>query len=219
MILAYTEGARWEPGIGDPTFMGWFTVAAYFATSLLCGCAAWAARPSEGKRWSNVLFWAGAAVFLFGLGINKQLDLQTWFTLTGKNLALRQGWYEDRRGYQALFIAFVMLTGVTGMTALVWSTRGNFRQLRLALLGLAFLGCFIVVRAASFHNVDQMLGFRIGGAKVNWILEVGGIAVVGLGALQNLRRPSAAPQLPVEGVRGETFIWISGRVRGDQNRR
>jgi hypothetical protein len=218
MILAYTEGARWEPGIGDPTFMGWFTVAAYFATGLLCGCAAWAARPTEGKRWSTVLFWAGAALFLFGLGINKQLDLQTWFTLTGKNLALRQGWYEDRRAYQALFIAFVLLAGMAVMAGLVRLTRGNFRQLRLALLGLAFLGCFIVVRAASFHNVDQMLGFRIGGAKVNWILELGGTAAVALSALRNLRRP-AAPGLPAEAIRGETFIWVSGRSRDDMGRR
>ena len=27
----------WEPGIGDPTFIGWFTVFAYLIAAVLCG--------------------------------------------------------------------------------------------------------------------------------------------------------------------------------------
>ena len=33
ILLAAVEGGRWKPGIGDPTVMGWVTVAAYFVTA------------------------------------------------------------------------------------------------------------------------------------------------------------------------------------------
>ena len=56
------------------------------------------------------------------------------------------------------------------------------RRCRLALLGAAFLGCFIVIRAVSFHHVDQLLGLEYSGLRVNWILELGGIGCIALAA-------------------------------------
>ena len=71
MILAFTEADRWRPGIGDPTFMGWLTVVAYFTASLLCcmaGRSDQRAHPLDfrvtnaaqrvaetGDRWSDAL--------------------------------------------------------------------------------------------------------------------------------------------------------------------
>ena len=34
--LVQTPDGRWEPGIGDPTFAGWFTVFAYFVAAYFC---------------------------------------------------------------------------------------------------------------------------------------------------------------------------------------
>ena len=39
MFLAFTEADHWRPGIGDPTFMGWLTVVAYFTAVPLCWMA------------------------------------------------------------------------------------------------------------------------------------------------------------------------------------
>ena len=33
--MNFLKEIRWEPTIGDPTFMGWFTVAAYAVAALL----------------------------------------------------------------------------------------------------------------------------------------------------------------------------------------
>ena len=91
---------RWEAGIGDPTVVGWITVVAYgvsAALSLRC-----ARRTAIGlEHW----FWVGAAVALVLLGFNKQLDLQTLVTQIGRDMAMREGWYAERRVAQAAFVS------------------------------------------------------------------------------------------------------------------
>jgi hypothetical protein len=129
--------------------------------------------------------------FLVLLGINKQLDLQTWFTLFGKHLAQDEGWYGSRRVVQAIFIALVAVIGF-GSLVLFWRlARGKVRHYRLALFGAVALGCFILIRAASFHYVDKMLGVQLSHIRLNFILEVGGIVCVGVAAFRSWRSCAA----------------------------
>jgi hypothetical protein len=60
-------------------------------------------------------------------------------------------------------------------------------------VGLGFLMTFVAVRAASFHHVDQWL--RHGVVRLNWALELGGIALIAFSAWQQIH-------LTVEGERG-----------------
>ena len=182
VLLAFTARDQWQAGIGDPTFMGWFTVAAYFVAAGLSWLAARVSRP--GGLLSERRFWWGAVVCMLLLAINKQLDLQTWFTLTGKHLAQQTGWYAERRIVQAVFIFLIAGAGLV-LALFIWAlARRTVRQYRLALSGAIFLGCFILIRAASFHHVDQMLGWQLGWLRMNHLLECGGIFLVGLAALK-----------------------------------
>ena len=36
IIFCAIQNNRWQPNIGDPTFMGWFTVFAYLLVAFLC---------------------------------------------------------------------------------------------------------------------------------------------------------------------------------------
>lgn len=185
VMFAYTVEERWQLGIGDPTFMGWVTVFAYWMAALVCWRAARKARQAqETNAFSNRsrIFWLLSALFLVLLGINKQLDLQTWFTLFAKHLAQEQGWYEQRRWFQAIFIALVAVVGTGLMCFMAWLVKGSRDRAKLALIGGVFLGVFVLIRASSFHHVDQMLGFRLAGLKMNWIFELSGIACVALAA-------------------------------------
>jgi hypothetical protein len=185
VLLAFTANDRWQPGIGDPTFMGWFTVAAYLIAAGLCLAAA---RVSQRVGFlSERRFWWGLTVFLLLLAINKQLDLQTWFTLAGKHLAQQTGWYADRRIAQAIFILLIAVTGVALVLLLWLLARKTVRQYRLALFGTVFLGCFILIRAASFHHVDEMLGWQVGWLRMNHLLECGGIFLIALAGFKTLR--------------------------------
>jgi hypothetical protein len=196
VLLAFTANDHWQAGIGDPTFMGWFTVAAYLIAAGFCLAAARMSQP--GRILSERHFWCGLTVCLLLLAINKQLDLQTWFTLTAKHLAQQTGWYAERRLAQAIFIFLIAVAGL-GLMLVLWAfARKTVRQYRLALSGTVFLGCFILIRAASFHHVDQMLGWQFGWLRMNHILECGGIFLIVLAAFRTLRqgRPHSEPARP-----------------------
>jgi hypothetical protein len=172
---------EWEPGIGDPTFLGWFTVAAYVIAGVLCFIAALRARAVDRRAY---WFWALFTAFMFALGINKQLDLQSLFTAVLKQFAKSTGWYEDRRVFQAIFICVIAFFGLA-LAALAWVwTNRTLPQHRLALIGGIFLICFIVVRASSFHHVDEFLGRSVAFFRMNHVLELGGIACVAVAAFR-----------------------------------
>ena len=187
-LLAVTIDGRWHPGIGDPTPMGWATVAAYFGAAVLCGVFAYCAWSGRIPRWrTHVAFWGGLALGMVLLGINKQLDLQSLFTQIGRDMAKRQDWYAERHEYQRQFIVGLLIAGLATLVAAAILLAGTWRRTGLALFGLVFLIVFILIRAASFHHVDHLLGVRFAGMKMNWILELGGILCIGLAAGLNLR--------------------------------
>jgi hypothetical protein len=204
-VLSTTADGRWQPSIGDPTLMGWLTVAAYAAGALLAfQSARRAAREAAlGPRDSHAAtltaqtktiarFWRALALLLLVLGINKQLDLQTLFTQLARDLALSQGWYEERRRYQVLFIAVVSVLGLLGTLGLAFALRKVARRIWLALLGIGFLVSFVLIRAASFHHVDLLL--REGPIRLNWVFELTGIGLIALAA--HRARSSERPGTP-----------------------
>ena len=185
--MASGADGRWSPGIGDPTLRGWLTVGAYFVAALLALRAAWiirkqtepALRPSDRRRL--FAFWCLTAVVLLLLGVNKQLDLQSWLTQVMRDLAKEQGWYEARHHYQVMFVVAVAAAGVVGTLAMaIWLRRVLFR-VGIALLGLGVLGTFVVARAASFHHLDALL--HSGPFALNWWAEFGGTSLVALNAV------------------------------------
>ncbi len=199
-LLAATVDGRWRLGIGDPTVLGWVTVAAYFVAA--AGCALAARREPRLSPTDHVgaarlsRFWLVLAVLLVALGINKQLDLQTFVTQVGRDLVRRWGLYQDRRGLQAGFIGAVALTCLLGLAGFSWAARRRPRTRWSVLAGMIFILGFVTVRAASFHHVDAFLAARIGGMKWNWILELGGIAVVVASAFRVARFAPAVHQRP-----------------------
>jgi hypothetical protein len=103
---------------------------------------------------------------------------------------------------QGIFIVFIALFGAAATGALFWLYRGEMKRIGLALAGFGFLASFIVVRAASFHHVDQILNFAPGGVRMNWIFELCGIAMIAWPAWKAARRS------------GDTgFVWVPGRAR------
>src|SRR5262245_24478251 len=161
--------------------MGWVTVAAYVAAAFLCG---WCA--SRERRAGERQFWIFLTVVMALLGVNKQLDLQTWFTQVGRDMALAQGWYESRQTVQIAFIAALALSAVACLVWLRYATRGFSSGARWACVGLVLLAAFIVVRAASFHHIDRWLYVDVDNVRMNWILELGGIGSIAVAAFARL---------------------------------
>jgi len=168
----------WRPGIGDPTLVGWLTVVMYFVAS---GASLWAARcsQSQASSWRPDRFiWLSVGALCLALGINKQLDLQSLFTEIARDIAKRDGWYDDRHKLQEVFIASIILAMACVSVFFGVGLRRSSRLVQTAAVGVCFVAAFVVIRAASFHRVDLFLGETLLYARWNWILELTGIFVV-----------------------------------------
>jgi hypothetical protein len=174
-MLELIQQIRWRPQIGDPSFMGWFTVFAYAAVALLAACCA----------MSTSRLWAFVAALLALLCVNKQLDLQSLLTEVGRIVSVQQGWYEERRAFQKWLVLGILAGSALSTGFLAWRFREFWRTRRLLAGGLAFLLTFIVVRAASFHHMDALLKSPLAGMRLNWILELSGIGLIGAAAVMD----------------------------------
>jgi hypothetical protein len=181
-------GGGWHLGIGDPTTIAWCIVVAY---AVAVGLAVWAFLTARrGQRLligidpqescnQRVLarLWLVIAIVMLALGVNKQLDLQTWLLQTVRRKAYEGGWYDNRRTYQVEFIGAALVLATLTAGLLAYLLRRVLRRVLIAVSGLVTLTVFVVIRAASFHYVDKFL--QLGGRiRINVILELSGIALI-----------------------------------------
>lgn len=181
------ESDRWVPGIGDPTVIGWVTVAVYFVVALISLKATFLSQQNNLAKCNSrqdksiKVFWLFLTFFLIALGINKQLDLQSLLTQIGRDIAKSHGWYKDRRLFQTGFIILIGVIGITSLTLLIRTYRNTCYSIKIALTGCAILFIFILIRASSFHHMDIFINMKLIGIKMNWLLELGSLAIIGLG--------------------------------------
>ena len=160
----------------DRFAMAWLIVAAYFVGAL----AAFAAGRRAGGR--DRRFWLATCVLLVLLGLNKELDLQTYITTEGRELVKSFGWYEQRRLFQGVFLLILAVVAVLGAGALLRWLRRSPPPMKWAALGLGFLLTFILVRAATFHHIDEWVTVDIAGLRSGWWIELAGICVIAISA-------------------------------------
>ena len=201
-VLAVPVCGGWRLGFGDPTVIGWVIAVCYLAAAVLCVWALFVARMGArlARRWrgperrrrdrtkayqASFLFWGLLCVLFLFLGVNKQVDLQTWLTEWGRDLATSQGWYEQRAQVQTVFVVVIVGGGLLTMTILLRMTRDLLPRHVPAFVGMILLGCFVASRALSFHELNDVLDWAPAGIKFRWMLEMAGIAIVGLCAAMN----------------------------------
>lgn len=175
-----TQDGRWHPGIGDPSIFGWITVVFYLIAVLVCAQKAVTLKNlGQGYR-----FWMCLAIFLLLLGINKQLDLQTWFTQTLRDSAHAHGWYEQRRIFQGLFIFILAVVTLFSLMSIRRFLSDSWHRHKVAWVGIELLCAFILMRAASFHHMDLFINHHWLGVRFNVILEIGAILIIIYGAFK-----------------------------------
>lgn len=164
----------------------WVTVAAYLVAALL---SVRAARQAALRREaSERSFWRISTMLLVLLGINELLDLQTLLTAVARANAEANGWYGYHRQVQYMFVVALAVAAAIAGLAMLWLTRRSHAAVRLALVGLVSIGLFVLLRAASFHHLDEMLGR--GWPAFNWgsLQEMAGILTVAGAALLYARK-------------------------------
>ncbi|HEY7774309.1 MAG TPA: hypothetical protein VIC26_14090 [Marinagarivorans sp.] len=180
---------NWRAQIGDPHFMGWATVLAY----AYCAWGSFRLYRNAARYFSNTQgiqfnrqrsFWGLMTIAMVLLAINKQLDLQTLLTEVGRLTSKEYDWYHNRREVQKAFIVSIAAGSLFIAMAVAYYYRQILAINKLALAGAAFVIAFVVIRAASFHRVDQLIGVDIAGLKINWILEWLGLTLIAANAHQ-----------------------------------
>lgn len=168
--------------------LAWFVTAAYFVGA---GLTLLAARASA--RPTDRTFWLACVAILVLLGLNKQLDFQGYITTVGRSLAHSEGWYEQRRLVQTAFVTVLSVAAAISLGLLAIWLRRSTAAVKVAAIGILLLITFILWRAASFHHMDVWVTRNIGGMRSGWWLELGGIIVIGMGAVASLRRNRGTP--------------------------
>lgn len=165
--------------------MGWVTVAAYFLTALIA-----LRLMLNSRRWfpadiypAQRRFWLIVFLLMLTLGINKQLDLQSLVTAMGRYYAARDGWIEYKRVVQVGVIISILAVAAFSLLFFFFRMRNILKINWLVIAGLTCLLVFIVSRATSFHHMDIVIGTYVLGARVNWLMELGGLAAIALSAM------------------------------------
>ena len=85
----------------------------------------------------------------------------------------------------------VTIASIAILFSLLFTFRRHLRHCGVVLLGIVFLMTFVVTRAASFHQVDQALGFHWSGVTLNVALECSRLLLILLGAAFAANQPSS----------------------------
>ncbi|MEQ8159906.1 MAG: hypothetical protein ABRQ33_01860 [Smithellaceae bacterium] len=164
----------WKPGIGDPSFMGWFTVFSYYLVASLCLLKMISRALLPGKKaW---LFWAFMCLTMIVLGIIKQYNMLSAVTEMWRLIARHGGWMEQRWIFQVGAMILFFVISVIFSTFLYRRSLQFFSvQEKIAAFGLVYLVLFVGLRAISLHQLGTVLGWEIWGVRINWIAELFGI--------------------------------------------
>ncbi len=174
MIFNQFHIGRWTPQIGDPSGMGWLTVYSYYIAA--CVCLGAAIFFKFRKRPSDFRFFVIMSCTIAFLGVCKQFNLPSAFTELGRIAARTGGWMQQRRVFQAYFMAgFGICLIVLAAVLLKRIPRNLFIAHRAEIFFTGFLIVFVLARAISFHPYESILRYEILGFRINWIGELAGI--------------------------------------------
>lgn len=156
---------------------GWRVAVYLLATAVALG-AWWREwrKPADRALWPT--FWLLSAAFFLAMAVARATDLGGITTELGRNAAVEQGWYADRRRYQALGAGIVGLGWLVTVAVALWRVPARRRRYLPAAVSVFTLMCFIGVRLISLHQIDGLLYRRqLEGAQFGAVVELALLAV------------------------------------------
>jgi hypothetical protein len=166
---------HWQPRIGDPSFIGWFTVFSYYFCAGLSFACVLKARPRMDGMERRIRMAMTGLLIVHGL--SKHFNLPAAVTEIGRIVAHWIGGYDLRRWLQVLMLLLVAI----GLVLLIrWSVRrksflGAWRRCAPEMICLCCLCGLVILRAISLHQAGALLATEVFGVRLSWIVELSGI--------------------------------------------
>ena len=167
---------EWQASIAHPAMSDWVTVAAYMIAVLASALASRQAEKRHQHRERSI--WRIIALLMLALAINEPLDLQSLITIASRANAHANGWYEERRMVQLVFVIVWGAAVAVAGCAILFAARHSHPAVRLALVGVVLIGLFMFVRAASIHHLDEIYARAAAWFKWAALDEVAGVLIV-----------------------------------------
>ena len=147
----------------------------YVVVALLAALAAFVDRSSpeqpHSRLWRFSLLLAGFLSLL--LAVASSGDLSDVLTGFGREQARSAGWYDTRRGAQAVVVVTLFALWCISVLVSIYAVPNRRRTYLPAVIGLFTLWGFVAVRLVSYHDVDTVLYSRhLGGARIVAVVEV-----------------------------------------------
>ena len=129
--------------------------AGYFGVSALCGMAARSSLAPRASSRNRAFSWLILSLGMALLGLNKQLDFQTWLRFAGRDLSQNLGIYQHKAALRTTFLVLFAAAMLT--MALSWRHRVQASLLRKPLLlsGLILLAIFILLRGLPSSQLER----------------------------------------------------------------
>jgi hypothetical protein len=177
--------------LSDLSAVGWIITLLYFycVGLIVFMLRRLRQRATNPDRRLYLEFWIIVAALYLFLGLNKQFDFQTILTATGRCVSRLEGWYDDRRKVQLTAVLAGVFVCTIAMFLMRWRFGPISHRLRLAFLGVGVSCLFIVLRAISFHHVDQVFSIKLADIKLHVLIETLGILLVSANAIMLAFKP------------------------------
>ena len=163
----------WHFQANDNTRGGWLAVAVYAALTFLCWRKVARQNRNSGlhQHGLTTTFWIALSLGVTGLGINKQLDLQTLLIQISRGISQSEGLFEYRRFIEwGFFIAVAVLTALVVRYLWMLGRRVHGSE-RTVVIGTSALIGFVFLRTATIGKID-LIGDRVGGHRPLLALEI-----------------------------------------------
>lgn len=168
--------------------------AAYVGLALLClrRLAGARSRGAEGRLASRG--WLALAAMFAVLAAARSAGLQSRVTAIFRRWAVTEGWYLDRRRFQAWVVAAAVVGSMAAMVAVgAFALRRRSSRGLIAFAPIAVLLGFLAVRLVSLHQVDHLIYRRVAGVEINAAVELALLGMIGIGLLRRGADPVSDP--------------------------
>ena len=126
-------------------------------------------------------FWPLTGLLIAALAVARVTDAAERITEIGRDRAIDEGWYRDRRGLQSWAVGAVAAVWLVSVTVAVWRTPERRRRYLPMGIAVASVIAYALVRMVSLHQVDGLLyRTHLAGVRVGTVTE---LTLLGLAAV------------------------------------